>query len=113
VRVVVTGSTGLIGSALVTHLRGRGDEVTRLVRRPARAPDERTWDPATGELDPAHLHGADAVVNLAGAGVGDRRWTPAYREKIRASRVLGTNLLARTLAEQLERIARAMVAPAD
>lgn len=98
-RVVVTGSTGLIGSALVTHLRGRGDEVTRLVRRPARAPDERTWDPATGELDPAHLRGADAVVNLAGAGVGDRRWTPAYREKIRASRVLGTSLLARTLAE--------------
>ena len=97
-RVVVAGASGLIGTALVAHLRGRGDEVVRLVRGPARAPDERSWDPAAGELDPAVLRGADGVVNLGGAGLGDRRWTHTYKETIRSSRVDGTTLIACTLA---------------
>lgn len=98
-RVVVAGASGLIGTALATHLRERGDEVLRLVRGPARAPEERSWDPAAGILDPEHLRGADAVVNLGGAGVGDRRWTASYQRVIRSSRVQGTSLLATTLAE--------------
>ncbi|NLF04953.1 MAG: TIGR01777 family protein [Actinomycetales bacterium] len=97
-RVVVAGASGLIGTALVAHLRGRGDDVVRLVRGPARAPDERSWDPAAGELDPSVLRGADGVVNLGGAGLGDRRWTASYKETIRVSRVDGTSLLSRTLA---------------
>ncbi|MBC7291900.1 MAG: TIGR01777 family protein [Actinotalea sp.] len=97
-RVVVAGSGGLIGSALVEHLRTGGHEVDRLVRREARRPDEIAWDPDAGRLDPADLAGADAVVNLGGAGVGDRRWTDAYRRTILQSRTRPTALLARTLA---------------
>ncbi len=97
-KVVVAGASGLIGSALTAHLHARGDSVVRLVRGPARGPDERSWDPGAGRLDPEALHGADAVVNLGGAGLGDRRWTASYKVTIRASRVDGTALLARTLA---------------
>lgn len=97
-RVVVAGSTGLIGSALVEHLRSRGDDVVRLVRGEARARDEVSWDPDAGQLDPAALSGAHAVVNLGGAGLGDRRWTARYKETIRSSRVRGTSLLSRSIA---------------
>lgn len=98
-RVVVAGSSGLIGTALVAHLRARGEDVVRLVRGPVRAPDERSWDPSASQLDPGALHGADAVVNLGGAGLGDRRWTRAYKATIRSSRVRGTALLSTTIAE--------------
>ncbi len=98
-RVVVTGSSGLIGTPLVAALRGRGDEVVRLVRRPPSAPDEVRWDPASRRLDPGVLDGADAVVHLAGAGVGDRRWTPAYKHEILASRTDGTVAVASAIAE--------------
>lgn len=104
--VVVAGSHGLIGSALVADLVARGDTVRRLVRRGAERPagddDARVrdlaWDPRTGELDPAALEGADAVVNLAGAGIGDHRWTRAYKQTLVGSRTTTTSLLARTVA---------------
>ena len=76
-RVAITGASGLIGGALSAFLRDRGDEVVRLVRRPPRHPDEVRWDPASRRLDPADLAGVTAVVHLAGAGVGDQRWTPS------------------------------------
>lgn len=97
-RVAVTGASGLIGSALVEDLRRDGHEVLRLVRRPAGAADEITWDPKAGSVDLDRLAGVDAVVHLAGAGVGDRRWTAAYKREIRESRVLGTGTIARAVA---------------
>ena len=96
-KIVVSGGSGLIGSALVPHLRAAGHEVIRLVRREPSAPDEVRWDPAGGRLDPADLAGVDAAVHLSGASVS-RRWTQASRRAIRASRVESTALLAETLA---------------
>ncbi|MDB1089959.1 TIGR01777 family oxidoreductase [Streptomyces sp. ACA25] len=101
-RIAVTGSTGLIGSSLVTSLRADGHEVVRLVRRPARESDEAQWDPRgkdTG-VTAAALAGCDAVVHLAGAGVADKRWTESYKREIRDSRVLGTAAVARAIADQ-------------
>ena len=97
-RIVVTGSSGLIGTALVAALHERGDEVVRLVRRAPRSPDEVQWDPSTRRLDPHVLDGVDGVVNLAGAGVGDKRWTPAHKRDILASRVDSTTALATAVA---------------
>ncbi|MEU0132672.1 TIGR01777 family oxidoreductase [Streptomyces sp. NPDC006296] len=97
-RIAVTGSTGLIGAALVRSLRSDGHEVVRLVRRPAAAGDEVEWDPGRQYVDVAGLVGCDAVVHLAGAGVGDHRWTEAYKREIRDSRVLGTAAVAEALA---------------
>lgn len=96
--VVVAGSHGLIGSALVARLASRGHRVRRLVRGGATGPDDLGWDPVAGTLAPGALDGADAVVNLAGAGLGDRRWTRAYRDELRSSRLRGTELLARAVA---------------
>lgn len=95
--IAVTGASGLIGSALVERLRTDGHTVRPLVRREAR-PGEVHWDPATGTIDAAGLEGVDAVVHLAGAGIGDHRWTDDYKAEIRASRTKGTKLLATTLA---------------
>ncbi|GGV61524.1 MULTISPECIES: TIGR01777 family oxidoreductase [Streptomyces] len=97
-RIAVAGASGLIGSALVASLRADGHQVVRLVRRPARTPDEVRWDPENQQVDAAGLAGCDAVVNLAGAGVGDHRWTEAYKKRIRDSRVFGTAALAEALA---------------
>ncbi|WP_406389540.1 TIGR01777 family oxidoreductase [Streptomyces sp. NBC_00887] len=97
-RIAVTGSTGLIGAALVRSLRADGHEVVRLVRRPAATGDEVEWDPKRQYVDVAGLVGCDAVVHLAGAGVGDHRWTPAYKREIRDSRVLGTAAIAEAVA---------------
>ncbi|GGY53480.1 TIGR01777 family oxidoreductase [Streptomyces omiyaensis] len=97
-RVAVTGASGLIGAALVRSLRADGHDVLRLVRRPARTADEVEWDPRRLYVDSAGLVGVDAVVHLAGAGVGERRWTEAYKKEIRDSRVLGTTAIARALA---------------
>ncbi len=98
-RVVVAGSSGLIGTALVPHLRSVGHEVLRLVRRAAQQADERGWDPSTGRLDDGALDGADAVVNLCGAGIAERRWTGVYRQEIRDSRMVPTDVLARAVVE--------------
>ncbi|GEB56632.1 TIGR01777 family oxidoreductase [Streptomyces gardneri] len=97
-RVAVTGASGLIGRALVRSLRADGHDVLRLVRRPAATADEVEWDPKRLYVDAAGLVGVDAVVHLAGAGVGERRWTEAYKREIRDSRVLGTRAIAEALA---------------
>lgn len=97
-QVVVAGSHGLLGGALVRHLASRGHRVRRLVRRPVVSPAEISWDPEAGRLDPADLAGVDAVVNLGGVGLGDHRWTAAYRRQIVTSRTVPTRLLAGTLA---------------
>lgn len=100
-RVLVSGSTGFLGSAVCAALANAGDRVVRLVRRPARRPargtDEVSWDPAAGSLDSAALEGLDAVVHLAGENIATRRWSAAQKERIRSSRVRGTELLARAL----------------
>ena len=100
VRVAVTGSSGLIGSALAARLEASGHEVTRVVRR-AVTPGEKAvrWDPGAGTIDSRGLNGLDAVVNLAGAGVGDHRWTKARKRVVLESRTQGTALLAGVLAK--------------
>lgn len=98
-RVVVAGSHGLIGSALVGHLLAGGHDVVRLVRGTPAAGDQAPWDPDRGTLDPAVLADADAVVNLAGVNAGSRPLTPARRRAVVSSRLRTTTLLATTLAE--------------
>jgi uncharacterized protein (TIGR01777 family) len=98
-RVAVTGSTGLIGGALVERLRGDGHQVVRLVRRPPRAGDEVRWDPESRSVDAAALDGMDAVVHLAGENVAGR-WTDEKKRVIRRSRIDSTRLLADTLARR-------------
>jgi uncharacterized protein (TIGR01777 family) len=97
-RIVVSGASGLIGSALVPALRQQGHDVLRLVRREPRAADEVRWDPAAGELDRRALEGVEAAVNLSGANVGGRPWTAGYRRTLRDSRVDSTRTLATALA---------------
>jgi uncharacterized protein (TIGR01777 family) len=96
-RIVVTGGTGLIGSALVEALRVRGDDVVALHRGSSRR-GVATWDPEHGDLDPAVLDGADAVVSLNGAGIGEKRWTRRRKEILRSSRVQPVKLIADTMA---------------
>ncbi|HEY6796032.1 MAG TPA: TIGR01777 family oxidoreductase [Kineosporiaceae bacterium] len=98
-RTVVTGASGFIGSALVNGLRAAGHDVVRLVRRPARLADEISWDPTSGRVEVGALAGVEAAVNLAGAGVGDRRWTAEYKRTILSSRVESTGTLVKTLAQ--------------
>lgn len=108
-RYAVTGASGLIGGALVTHLRAQGNEVLRLVRRDPQASDEVRWDPKRGTVDVAGLAGTDVVVHLAGAGVGDHRWTDEYKREILDSRVDGTHTIVRAILE-LDPRPRALVA---
>lgn len=99
-RVVIAGSSGLIGTSLVPALRQARHEVVRLVRRRPEAPDERGWDPPAGRLDEDALEGADAVVNLCGAGIGDRRWTPERKRVLLDSRLRPTSVLAEAVAQR-------------
>jgi uncharacterized protein len=96
-RVIISGASGLIGSALSKELRSSGHEVVALVRR-APSAGEIQWDPAAGSLPADALDGADAVVHLAGAGIGDHRWTDAYKREVLDSRVRSTTLLAERIA---------------
>lgn len=98
-RVVIAGSSGLIGTSLVAALRGAEHEVLRLVRRRPGAPDERGWDPPAGRIDAGTLDGVDAVVNLCGAGVGDKRWNDARKQVLLDSRTVPTEVLATAVAE--------------
>ena len=101
-RIAISGASGLIGSALSRSLRTSGHDVVHLVRRAPRGSHEVEWHPELEQLDPAALVGADAVVHLAGAGVGDRRWTNAYKREILDSRVKGTRTIATALASRAD-----------
>jgi uncharacterized protein (TIGR01777 family) len=96
-RVAITGASGLIGTALTEALQAGGHEPIAVVRRTPSS-GEIGWDPAAGTMDPTDLSGVDAVVHLAGAGIGDRRWSDSYKQLIRESRVRSTNLLSETIA---------------
>lgn len=95
--VVVSGSSGLIGTTLTASLAAAGCTVRRLVRRQP-GPGDIRWDPAAGELSAGALEGVDAIVHLAGAGIGERRWSDSYKQTLVDSRVGSTELLARTVA---------------
>lgn len=98
-RIVIAGASGVIGSALVASLRAADHTVVRLVRRDPMNPDEQRWDPASGQISPGALEGADVVVNMCGAGVGDKRWSGAYKQEIYDSRITPTEVLARAVAD--------------
>ncbi|HEY5334676.1 MAG TPA: TIGR01777 family oxidoreductase [Mycobacteriales bacterium] len=98
-RIAVTGASGLVGSHLVPQLRSHGHDVVTLVRRAPVRPDEIRWDPSSGDLDPADLEGVEAAVHLAGAGIGDKRWSGEYKQLVLSSRVESTTLLANTLTQ--------------
>jgi len=97
-KVAITGASGLIGTALAASLRADGHQVVRLVRRPPRGADEVRWDPRAADAGDPALDGIDGCVHLAGAGLGEHRWTARYKAEIRASRVLATRALATALA---------------
>ncbi len=97
-RVVVSGASGLIGTALRQRLSASGHEVVQLVRRPPSDSAQVRWDPRAGDLDVKALGRVDAAVNLSGVGVGDKRWDESYRELILTSRTESTSTLATALA---------------
>jgi uncharacterized protein (TIGR01777 family) len=96
-KIVISGASGLIGTQLVAKLSSSGHEVIRLVRRSPKS-GEIQWNPKSGTLDAAALEGTDAVIHLSGAGIGDKRWSAAYRKEILDSRTDTTALLAKTIA---------------
>lgn len=97
-KVVVGGSSGLIGVALVQRLQSDGHDVLRLVRRATTAPDEVEWDPVGGSIDADTFEGMDAVVHLGGASIAGQRWDTVYKQTIRDSRINSTRLLSETIA---------------
>ena len=100
--ILISGASGLIGTRLGAHLGQAGFRVTRLVRRPAGS-NEVCWNPAQDQLNASDLEGVDAVINLSGAGIGDKRWTNSYKREILDSRTLSTGLLAKTIASLQEK----------
>jgi uncharacterized protein (TIGR01777 family) len=110
-RVAITGSSGLIGTALRHALEADGHEVIRIVRSGAREPGMVRWDLASGDIDTAGVEGVDGVVHLAGAGIADKRWTEARKQEILDSRTTGTDLIARAVAS-LDRKPRVLVSAA-
>ncbi|MFD1214718.1 TIGR01777 family oxidoreductase [Arthrobacter sp. GCM10027362] len=97
-KVLIAGASGLIGSALAQLLQSRGHTVGRLVRRPARAPGESSWNPAEGSLDPQAVSGQDAVVNLSGSALHLRPWTRSVKENLASSRIMSTRTLVAAMA---------------
>jgi uncharacterized protein len=103
-KILVSGSTGLVGKALVSSLTGAGHQVTRLVRsQPGAGEKDIYWDPEAGSLDSSRLEGLDGVVHLAGESIAEGRWTAEKKARIRNSRVKGTQLLAEALAQRAQR----------
>ncbi|MBL7256441.1 TIGR01777 family oxidoreductase [Paractinoplanes lichenicola] len=98
-RILISGGSGFLGVPLIERLRASGHDVTRLVRRPAQAPDEATWQPSQGQLDPHVVAAADVVINLSGANVGGKRWTARYKSELRSSRVDTTGTIARAISK--------------
>ena len=96
-KIVISGASGLIGKRLVEQLQQHGHDVVRLVRRAA-STGEIMWDPKAGVLSASALEGADAVIHLSGAGIGDKRWTASYKREILESRTITTSLIANTIA---------------
>lgn len=98
-KIAITGASGLIGRSLATSLTNDGHQVVPVVRRPTSgAAESIEWNPANGTIEAAKFEGVDAVVHLAGAGIGDKRWSDSYKREILESRTKGTALLASTLA---------------
>jgi uncharacterized protein len=97
-QIVISGASGLVGTALQQQLLNEGHTVTNLVRKATTNGDESTWDPYAGVIDLDVLRAADAVINLSGAGIGDRRWSQSYRKTLLESRIRTTSLLAGSLA---------------
>lgn len=97
-KILITGASGLIGRALSTTLKAQGHTIVSAVRREPRRNDEMQWDPKSGTMAASAFDGVDAVVHLAGAGIGDKRWTNDYKMEILESRTNGTALLANTMA---------------
>ncbi|OBB38794.1 MULTISPECIES: TIGR01777 family oxidoreductase [unclassified Mycobacterium] len=97
--IAIAGSSGLIGTALVYALRATDRRVLRIVRRAPSNADEVFWNPDTGEFDPATLAGVDAVVNLCGVNVGEKRWSGAFKQSLRDSRIGPTEVLSTAVAE--------------
>ncbi len=98
-RILLSGASGFIGSALRRVLEQEGHEVSALSRSAPADSSAVQWDPDSGVLDPVALEGCDAVVHLAGEGIGDRRWNEAHKRRVRDSRIKGTTLLSHTLAK--------------
>ncbi|HUH67451.1 MAG TPA: TIGR01777 family oxidoreductase [Mycobacterium sp.] len=97
--VAIAGSSGLIGSALTAALRAADHPVLRIVRRTPANPQELHWNPDSGEFDTDALTGVDAVVNLCGINIGQRRWSGAFKQSLRDSRIAPTEVLANAVAE--------------
>ena len=98
-KIVVAGSSGLIGAALAHRLKDDGHDLVRLVRRAPAAGDEAQWDPRKGSIDAGALEGVEAVVHLGGVSIAGKRWDAAYKQEIRESRVESTRLLSEAIAE--------------
>lgn len=97
-KILITGASGLIGQALSAELKKQGHSIVAAVRRAPRNDSELQWDPKLGVLSPSAFDGVDAVVHLAGAGIGDKRWTDDYKREVLESRTKSTSLLATTMA---------------
>jgi uncharacterized protein len=97
--IAIAGSSGLIGTALASSLRVADHRVLRIVRRAPSNADEIFWNPDTGTFDAAKLRGADAVVNLCGVGVGAKRWSGAFKQSLRDSRIGPTEVLSAAVVE--------------
>ena len=97
--IAIAGSSGLIGSALVYALRASDRRVVRIVRRTPSSADEVFWNPDTGEFDPSALAGVDAVVNLCGVNIGEKRWSGSFKQSLRDSRIGPTEVLSAAVVE--------------
>src|SRR5947209_4139001 len=107
-RILISGASGFLGSALSAQLSSDGHSIARLVRRAAASADEIPWDPARGGLKPSAIEGFDGIVNLSGEGIAQRRWSKARKQRLWSSRVESTRLLSETVA-RLERRPRVLI----